>query len=186
MNSRKGASGSPVETKIHCPHSSFWIFRRWSDSRGKPFFFSKPACATNLPSLSNWRPCCGQIRDPPTLDGSTRGCQAWVQTLGKQFSLPCWPLWRKRGFPRRLNGTRDPVFSNESKIVVESLSELFSCGATSQVLAKMVLSSSSRNSGSTNAAAGKDSARLISESTKNYLAERILFMETQVLTFPLT
>src|SRR5712691_8999941 len=105
--------------------------------------------------------------------------------LGKQFSLPCGPRWRKKGFPRRLNGTRDPVFSNESKLVVESLSELFSFGATSQVLAKMVPSSSSRNSKSTNAAAGRDSARLMSGSTKNSLAERIFFMEIQVFPFPL-
>src|SRR6267143_6556247 len=186
MNSLNGAMGSLVETKTHCPHSSARTLARWSDSLGNPCIFSNPACATNFPSLSNWRPCWGQMRDPPTLDDSTRGCQAWVHTFGKQFSRSCGPRWRKKGLPRRLNGTRDPVFCNESKIVVESLSELFSCGATSQVLAKIASSSSSRNSGSTNAVAGKDSARLMSESTKNSLAERILFMETQVLPSRLT
>src|SRR5712692_8997539 len=41
----------------------------------------------------------------------------------------------------------------------------------------MVPSSSSRNSGSTNAEAGKDSARLISESTRNSLDGRSFFMK---------
>src|SRR5436309_11211739 len=161
MHSRKGASGSLVETKTHCPHSSTSTFLRWSDSRGNPSTFSNPTWETNLPSLSNWRPCCGQIIAPPTLDDSTRGCQACVQTFGKQFSLPCWPRWRKNGFPRRLNGTREPVFSIGSVEVACPSWESFSCGASSQVLAKIVPSSSSRNSESTNAEAGKDTARSI-------------------------
>src|SRR5881296_860042 len=110
------------------------------------------------------------------LDDSTRGCQACVQTLGKQLSFPYWPRWRKRGFPRRLNGTLEPVFPRESVRAARLFWELLSCGANSQVWAKIVPSSRSGNSRSTKAELGRDSARVISGSTKNSLVERILFI----------
>ena len=98
------------------------------------------------------------------LGDSTNGCQACVQTFGKQVSFPVEFRCRKRGFSNNEKGVREPGFSRRSGPP--------ECGTSIQLLPKTLSSSSSRNSGSTKAEAFNDSALPMSGSTKNSLAER--------------